>query len=135
MYLEFRDSLCQQLTLKKLILSVPVFYSDCPTHAYKVLMHILSTGSHSSAGSQDRISAMLFEEDKSNSYAEPVQLMETISLAVDGNATLKEISLASDVSSTCNDLSALSIEVFNPWKMDSGLLLERFRNSIFKQTI
>ena len=132
---EFCDSLCQQLTLKHVVLCIPSVYSDHPKHAKALLMNLLSIFDYKDSlgpESQDTTSALLFEEDKSNSYAEPVQLMEYASLAISKVPNSSELLI--DVSSLSLK-DDVEVDCRNLWIMKSDQVLNLFKKKYFWNTV
>ena len=77
------SSLCQQSTLHNIILLIPSIYKENLIFAFSLLRYLAEMNpSQTSRPPQDTISSLLFEEDQTNSYVEPVQLVEYITEAL-----------------------------------------------------
>ena len=74
--------LCQQSTLHKLILAIPIIYNEKPVTTVELLIYLADIQYDKPNRLQDNVSSILFEEDKINSYTEPVQLLQYISEAL-----------------------------------------------------
>ena len=139
--IEFRcDAPCQQSTLHAVIMSIPTVYRDQPEHAAKLLLRILdtSTSQPPPLTSQDKISALLFEEDKSNSYSEPVQLLEYVTQAISMIPDVIAIDTISSIFLDClsingkDDDDGSHDEKGNLWKMKNGIVQNYFKKKYLK---
>ncbi len=128
------DSLCQQSTLRAVITSIPLLYRGQTEHATRILLHILDICSQPTtvpSTSQDKISALLFEEDKCNSYTEPVQLFEYVMEAI------RNIPTAINMIDSMFDKLALNddqcdggsfcVDTGNLWKMKNDIVQNYFK--------
>lgn len=69
--------LCQQSTLRSLIASIPHIYRDKPANGLSLLLSLLPTDSPQNS-QQDPVSRLLFNEDKTNAFAEEAELLQLI---------------------------------------------------------
>ena len=77
------SSLCQQSTLHNVILLIPTIYKEKLIFAFSLLRYLAEMNpSQTPRPPQDSVSSLLFEEDQTNSYVEPVQLVEYITDAL-----------------------------------------------------
>ena len=77
------SSLCQQSTLHNIILLIPTIYKEKLIFAFSLLLYLSEMNpSQTPRPPQDSVSSLLFEEDQTNSYVEPVQLVEYITDAL-----------------------------------------------------
>ena len=73
--------LCQQLCIKRIIGHLPSLYE--PVVSLSLLLTLSRLEDHTvSLPKQDIVSSLLFEEDQTNSFTEPVQLLEYIAEAL-----------------------------------------------------
>ena len=69
--------LCQQSTLRSLIASISHIYQDKPTNGVSLLLSLLPTDSPQNS-QLDPVSRLLFNEDKTNAFAEEAELLQLI---------------------------------------------------------
>lgn len=110
-------------------------YKDDHERAVTLLSAIIDDfDSFSLSSSQDKVSSLLFEEDKCNSYAEPVIVMEYIALAyhkISAGINLRNmfkalVSLDNDTPPPTKSLEFSD----NLWQLKTDQLLDIFRKKI-----
>ena len=69
--------LCQQSTLRSLIASIPHIYQDKPASGISLLLSLIPTDLPQTS-QQDPVSRLLFNEDKTNAFAEEAELLQLI---------------------------------------------------------
>lgn len=141
-------SLCQLKTLHSVIMCIPDIYTNDYDHAINLLSAIIDNLIVSpSSTEQDKVSALLFEEDKTNSYSDPVIVMECVSLAYDKllkgitnelermTIDSKKATLESDSNTPEADTNFLSTDAcgLNLWQMKTDEVFDIFKRKILKQ--
>ena len=121
---------------------IPKVYQSEPEEAVKVLLCVSNRfdDDHDVTNdTQDRVSSLLFEEDKSNSYAEPLQLLEYVGQALLSIDTLVDSHTVS-VDGLCDSFKYIAMsdlfvnekDSINLWQLKPNEVVKLFKKRYFK---